>query len=43
MYTIEYQLIFPSIPDNAWFAEEVLPSNKQIFTKFKPPFSDNKS
>ena len=43
MYTIVYQLIFLSIPDNAWFAEEVFPINKQIFTNFKPTFSDNKS
>ena len=43
MYTIMYQLIFLSIPDNAWFDEEILPSTKQIFTNFKPPFSDNKS
>ena len=43
MYTIVYQLIFPLISDNAWIAEEVLPSNNQIFKNIKPSFSENKS
>ena len=43
MYIIVHQIIFPSIPYNAWFGEEVFLSNKQIFTNFKSPFSGNKS
>ena len=32
-----------SIPDNVLFAKEVLLSNNQILTNFKPSFSENKS